>query len=202
MSQDRNAIETRIHAAFEAQRYERAATLAIGHYGAEVFGFLRSQLRDEDAAREVFAQFSEVFWQTLPEFRWACSMRTWAYKLARSEAQRYRRRERKHHASRVTDASPLSNVVFRNRTTTAAYRRTAVKDRFQRLRESLRPDDQALLVLRVDRGLSWRELAEVMFEGAAADRDPEVEAARLRKRFQVLRARLRRIAESSGLLER
>jgi RNA polymerase sigma-70 factor (ECF subfamily) len=53
----------------------------------------------------------------------------------------------------------------------------------------------------VDRGLSWLELAEVMCEGGCAARDLDTEAARLRKRFQMLRARLRKLAKKAGLLE-
>jgi len=202
MAIEPNAVEAQIRAAFDAPDYERAASLAIAYYGGEVYGFLRGQLRDEESAREVFAQFSAVFWQTLPRFRWACSMRTWAYKLARSEARRHRQRERKHHAARVSDElALLSNVDDRSRTTTAPYRRTTVKDCFQQMRGDLRAEDRELLALRVDRGLSWLELAEVMSEGGSAARDLETEAARLRKRFQMLRARLRKLAKKAGLLE-
>jgi len=60
-----------------------------------------------------------------------------------------------------------------------------------------------LLMLRVDRGLSWLELAEVMFSGEAAlgDEERKTEAARLRKRFQHAKDRLRKLAQEAGLLD-
>jgi RNA polymerase sigma-70 factor (ECF subfamily) len=78
-----------------------------------------------------------------------------------------------------------------------------VKDRFQQLREQLPEDDQTLLVLRVDRGLSWLELAEVMLgdDAPASDEQLKTEAARLRQRFQAAKHRLRKLVEEAGLLE-
>jgi RNA polymerase sigma-70 factor (ECF subfamily) len=207
MTDDREAIESLIRAAFEAKDYERAATLAIEHYGPELLGFLVSHLRDSDDAGEVFGQFSELFWKTLPSFEWRCSVRTWAYKLARRSASQFRRREQKHERgqplSQLSRLTNLSLAVDRVRTGTVAYKRTAVKDRFQQLREQLDPDDQTLLVLRVDRDLSWLEIAEVMLGDDATPTEDalKTEAARLRKRFQIAKDKLRSMAEEAGLLE-
>src|SRR5262245_48562667 len=168
MTEENDSIEQAIRAAFDAGDHERAATLTIENYGQELLGFLISHMRNADDASEAFAQFSEVFWKTLPEFEWRCSARTWAYKLARRAASQFRRREHKHAV--LQPLSQLSQAVDRVRTATVAYQRTAVKDRFQQLRDQLAPEDQMLLVLRVDRGLSWLELAEIMLgEGEAAD---------------------------------
>jgi RNA polymerase sigma-70 factor (ECF subfamily) len=74
------------------------------------------------------------------------------------------------------------------------------------LREKLEPDDQMLLILRVDRQMEWRDLALVMSEEAdpsAARPDDDVldrEAARLRKRFERAKSELKRLAKESGLL--
>ena len=203
MSDDHEATEKLIRAAFDAGDHERAATLTIEHYGSELLGFLISHMRDPDDAGEVFGQFSEVFWQTLPRFEWRCSARTWAYKLARRAASHYRRREKKHGADRpLTQLSRLSIAVDRVRSATAAYKRTDVKDRFRELREQLPQEDQTLLILRVDRGLSWLELAEIMLgDDASPNEDTlKTEAARLRKRFQIAKDRLRKMVEEAGLL--
>jgi RNA polymerase sigma-70 factor (ECF subfamily) len=74
------------------------------------------------------------------------------------------------------------------------------------VREQLEPDDQMLLILRVDRQLEWRDLALVMstrdhcptarLDDAALDR----EAARLRKRFERVKAELKDLAQEAGLL--
>jgi hypothetical protein len=57
-----------------------------------------------------------------------------------------------------------------------------------------------LLVLRVDRGLEWADLALVWAEGEGDDLR-KIEA-RLRKKFQRTKDKLRRLAEAKGLLDR
>jgi RNA polymerase sigma-70 factor (ECF subfamily) len=83
-----------------------------------------------------------------------------------------------------------------------------VKNQVRALREKLDPDDQMLLVLRVDRQLSWRDLALVM--GANPEEAPgsqpdeatiEREAVRLRKRFERVKAELKQLAKQAGLLK-
>lgn len=204
MTDDREAIETAIRTAFDARDYERAATLTIEHYGTELFGFLVSHMRDANDAAEAFGDLGEQLWKTLPSFEWRCSMRTWAYLLARRAANQHRKRERKHAADRpLTQLSRLSMAVQRVRTATVAYERTDVKDRFRELREKLDPEDQMLLILRVDRGLSWLELAEVMLGDDVARTEEALkgEATRLRKRFQRAKEQLRKLVEEAGLLE-
>jgi RNA polymerase sigma-70 factor (ECF subfamily) len=204
MTDANQVAEISIREAFDAPGYERAATLTIEHYGPELLGFLISHFRDEEAASEVFAEFSEAFWKALPSFEWRCSVRTFAYKLARRTAGHYRKRARRRDRAHVpSELSQLSAAVDRVRTATVAYKRTDVKDRFQQLRAELSEEDQTLLVLRVDRGLSWLELAEVMSadEGAPDPERLKTEAARLRKRFQLAKERLRQLILEAGLLE-
>jgi RNA polymerase sigma-70 factor (ECF subfamily) len=204
MSQTGDSVDAAIRQAFDAGLHERAATLTIEEYGPELFGFVLSQLRDREAASEVFSEFSEAFWKALPTFEWRCSIRTFAYKLLRRTAGHYRERARRRaYALPHPELSQLSVAVERVRTATLAYQRTDVKDRFQELRAQLSEEDQSLLVLRVDRGLSWRELAEVMLgdEHAPSAERLAVEAARLRKRFQLAKDRLRALVVEAGLLE-
>jgi RNA polymerase sigma-70 factor, ECF subfamily len=88
------------------------------------------------------------------------------------------------------------------RSRTLMHLRTEVKDEFQKLREELDPDEQTLLVLRIDRGLGWTEIAEIMADPGELE-DPkarERSSARLRQRFQKLKQRLRDLAEARGLL--
>jgi RNA polymerase sigma-70 factor, ECF subfamily len=63
------------------------------------------------------------------------------------------------------------------------------------LRDALDPEDQALLFLRIDQGLSWSEVAAIFSEDGDA-----VEPATLRKRFERAKERLRKLAEAEGLL--
>jgi hypothetical protein len=54
-------------------------------------------------------------------------------------------------------------------------------------------------VLRVDRDMSWDEIAAIVEEGADADRVKV--AARVRKRFQAIKEKLRTLARAEGLLD-
>ena len=77
-----------------------------------------------------------------------------------------------------------------------------MKDRFAALRNALSADDQTLLVLRIDRDLSWDDVALVMHD--AVDADPDTLArwsANMRQRFRQLKKRLRELAEANGLLD-
>src|SRR5258706_463895 len=69
------------------------------------------------------------------------------------------------------------------------------------VRELLPIDDQTLLILRVNRKLNWKDIARVMAPTLeASDAALEKESARLRKRFQLVAERLRRMALREGLV--
>jgi RNA polymerase sigma-70 factor, ECF subfamily len=101
-----------------------------------------------------------------------------------------------------TGISEVSDLVQGIRTETAPYLRSSVKDQFAEIRESLEPDDRWLLVLRVDRNMSWTDIARVMTTDDAEVPDEEVArtAARLRKRFQNVKELIRDRARAAGLL--
>lgn len=83
----------------------------------------------------------------------------------------------------------LAEIAERTRTTTLSFLRTEIRDRARRLRELLDPEEQTLLILRVDRQMSWREIAVILHDDEAADQPRRVAA--LRKRYERLLARLR-----------
>ena len=97
-----------------------------------------------------------------------------------------RRRRRQVSLSRV---GPLSEIAAKVRTATlTGARTTGSRSRLvEELRQSLPPEDQALLILRVNRKLDWKEIAQVMvYEGKLVEGAVlEKEAARLRKRYQL-----------------
>jgi RNA polymerase sigma-70 factor (ECF subfamily) len=182
-----------------------AATLALRGYGAELFGFLVAFHRDEEDAAEVFSILSERLWRDLPGYRGECSFRTWAYTLARHASVNYRRDARRLEKRQrpLPEGSELSVIVEQVRSETRPYLRTEPKDRMRALRESLAPEDQALLILRVDRNLAWNDLAEVLHQGGdPLDEDGRRrEAARLRKRFQLVKERLYEMGRREGLFD-
>jgi len=205
MSADNTAIEERIRAYHARKDMRGAATLLLETYSRELFGFLVSRLRDRDAAVEVFGIFSEDLWVGMPNFRWQCTARAWAYALIRHAASRYQLHAHKQLARNValTEASAFQDVAERIRTDTALAFRTATKSRVAELREQLPLDEQTLLILRINRGLDWLEIARIMTLGPDAADGPALrtEAARLRKRFQLTKESLRRMAQSAGMLE-
>lgn len=196
--------EQSIREACERQQWEVAAVATLDAYGSEIVGFLTFKLKGVHEAHDVFSMLSEDLWTGLPQFGWRCSMRTWVYTLARNAATRYlsaahRRRERG--GDEFATASGVEQAVARVRSATHEYQRTDVKDRFRLLREELDEEDQTLLVLRVDRNLSWRELALAMTgDVELTDEALDKEAARLRKAFERVKGELRRLAQREGLL--
>jgi RNA polymerase sigma-70 factor (ECF subfamily) len=182
-----------------------AVTLVLRTYGPEVYGYLRALHRDAGEADEVFSLFTEALWRTYSSREIRCSHRTWAYALARRSSLRYRRTERRRTARLVPwpEDSNLSAIAAAVRTETALHLQTAKRSRFVELRASLPEEDQTLLMLRVDRGLAWNDLVEVLAEESAATRSPEAvrrQSARLRKRFQLLKEKLQIMAQEAGLV--
>jgi hypothetical protein len=88
------------------------------------------------------------------------------------------------------------------RTETANYLRTETKSRIAALRESLTVEERMLLSLRIDRGLGWEELVRVLHDGPEPPSDEVIrrESAKMRKRFQSLKAKLAELARREGLL--
>lgn len=103
----------------------------------------------------------------------------------------------------LSRASRLSQIAHAIRTETIEAFKTETKTRIEALRDALPEDDKSLLVLRINRQLEWTEIAHVMlYEGEPlSELMLKREAARLRKRFQLVKERLRKMARQEGLIE-
>jgi RNA polymerase sigma-70 factor (ECF subfamily) len=150
-------------------------------------------VRDHEEAEDVFALFAENVWRGLPGWEARASARAWAYRVAWNAATRsFRDPWRRRRAQlRLSAASRLAAAVM----TTSRRNLEARKDRLDALRQTLTQEEQSLLVLRVDRGLSWNDVAEAM----GVDDGPSGRAA-LRKRFERLKEKLAREARARGML--
>jgi len=194
MSEEETALELSVRTALAAGDPARATTLALQGRGPEVLRFLRSLLGDETRAGDAFSMFAERLWSTLPRFQWQCSLRSWCFLLARHAATDQARVERR----RAGDV-PLSQageLAERLRTET-----TSNIDRARaELRASFTEEERTLLILRLEEGLAWRDLARVFLGERATDEDLDRESARLRKRFQLAKDRFVEAAKSRGLL--
>jgi RNA polymerase sigma-70 factor, ECF subfamily len=191
--------EDAIRSAHARGDLREAVRLGLELYEVEVYSFLCARLRSEADAHEVFAQLTEDIWRGIASFAWRASFRTWLYTLARHATIKFEKARSKH-ASRHERLSQVSEVQAVDRSRTRPYQRTDVKDRFAALRETLDPEEQSLLVLRIDRGLSWDDVARIMHDGDDDD-DAAIErhATNLRQRFRQLKRRLEEWARTEGL---
>ena len=205
MASDRDELERTIRQHCDRGELQLGAAAAIRGYGPEVFGFLVAFHRGEEEAAEVFSEFTERLWRGLPGFAWECSFRTWAYAIARNASLSYRRDRRRRAALHVPlpDGSDLSALGQKVRSETVSYLRTQRKTRVAALRDALPAEDQALLVLRVDKQLPWNDLVRVMHPEDGPPLTDEIiarEGARLRKRFQLIKEKLYELGRREGLV--
>jgi RNA polymerase sigma-70 factor (ECF subfamily) len=202
---DNADAEAEIRSRWDAGDLEGAATCALHCYGSEVFSYLMAITRNEPEASDVYADFCEAMWRGLPDFRWQCSFRTWAYVLARHALSR-RCRDPFRDAGRaipLSRASEVFKIADSVRSKTLRFLRTEVKDQVAVLRERLDPEDRSLIILRINRRLSWDEIARIMYEEEAEPSTEQLrrKAAAMRKQFQRAKERLRRLVEQEQLLE-
>ncbi|MFT3916900.1 MAG: sigma-70 family RNA polymerase sigma factor [Anaeromyxobacteraceae bacterium] len=170
-----------------------AAELALRDHGPAVLRYLLGLLRDPDDADDAFSMFAEQVWRRIGTFRGPGGFEVWLFRIAFREAMRlrdeaWRRRKR---ALPSTDAHRIAAEVRR----TASVSRERRLDALEQLRAALSLEDQHLLVLRVDHGLSFGEIAGTLGEGEAP-----LEEATVRKRYERAKARLARAARAAGLL--
>jgi RNA polymerase sigma-70 factor (ECF subfamily) len=197
-SPERDAGERAIQALCNAGDHAAATTAALQMYGVELLGFLRAVARSHDLASEAFAELGEDIWKGLPRFRWQSSLRSWLYSLARNALAQLRRDPRRR-ADRNVPLSNAPEMAAVVRTVTLEIQRTEVKDEFRVLREQLDPEEHELLLLRLDRGLAWKDIARILGGGDSAD-NLDGRAAALRKRFERAKERLRKLAIEHGLI--
>jgi RNA polymerase sigma-70 factor, ECF subfamily len=199
-----DALEAAIRAASESGRHDEAARLIIEHWGPEILGFLCAWVGDREVGREAFSMFCEDLCVGLPRFSFRCTARGWCYTLARNAGRRRAKLEGRHRARRTSlGTNTAADLAARAASATDAYLKTGFKDKFRELRERLPEEDRLLLILRADRNLAWRDLVVVLAESESGLSEEALvrEATRLRKRFQMIKERLRELARSEGLIE-
>ncbi|MBI1944429.1 MAG: sigma-70 family RNA polymerase sigma factor [Deltaproteobacteria bacterium] len=182
-------------------KHDEAFELAIERFGDEVGGFLAARLLDADRTADAFALFAEDLWRGLPAFRGEASLRTWLYVVARRAAIRVvRERARAARDVPLSQAGAVDRMAAELRSATTRWRRTEVKDRLHALRARLTEEERELLVLRVDRGLSWSDIAAALEDGDEDDATRKRRPAALRKRFERIKERIKELAAAEGLL--
>ncbi|HUS31331.1 MAG TPA: sigma-70 family RNA polymerase sigma factor [Kofleriaceae bacterium] len=187
--------------AFVAEgKLELAAARAIEQYGSELLGFLHARARNDDLAAEAFSVTCEQLWRRFASFRWEASLRTWLYCLARNALVTLQRDPRRDPA-RNLPLSVLSSIEAVRRQSTEPYQRTETKQALRDLRDSLPAEDHELLLLRIDRRMSWKDIARTLAEDEPTDSVLTSRAAALRKRYERLKEQLRELAIERGILD-
>ncbi|HEY5936996.1 MAG TPA: hypothetical protein VIU61_20240 [Kofleriaceae bacterium] len=174
---------------------DRATDRALRAYGPELIGWLCAISANEADAYDAFSWMSEELWKSLRRYQGGCSMRAWCYMLARQGAARVRTRT----LQRVEEPiSSLSSIVQTAGQIWSTTRREQTRNEviYSEIRQSLDAEDQMLLVLRVDRDLSWREIAIVMLGDTTSEDELTRKAAALRKQFERMKVYLRGLASA------
>jgi RNA polymerase sigma-70 factor, ECF subfamily len=183
-------LEAQVQTLLRSGDAKAAATAAIEGLGPSVLGFLCA-LHGDDDGKDVFSTFAEHLWRGLPRFRGECPLRAWAFRLAVHASAHFRRDPWRRRRSRLRSSAASRLAASVTRASTPRAR----DERLELLREELDPEDHALLILRLDRELTWDEAAIVLsHEGEA------VSPATLRKRFERIKTRLAQRARERGLL--
>ena len=183
---DGSSLETELRALASAGDHAAAIAGLVKGFGPEIWTYLAGVLRSsDDEIGDAFAAFCEDVCRGLPSFRFESSVRTWAYVVARRAALRQQRESRRR-ARRFDGPAELEAIAQAVRSTTVEHLRTTNHARLAAVRDQLDHDDRTILILRVDRQLPWREIAQVMA-------DTELDREALRKREQVLRKKFEAI---------
>lgn len=178
-------LDGEVHRLVLAGHTREAADLLISRLSPEIRPFLYRLLGDVVLAEEAHSATCERLWRGLEGFRWSCSLRSWSYIIARREASRCREQSLKAAAAQTT-LSAAENLAARTHPTGRLS--TTKANVLEDVRSTLSDEDRDLLVLRIERGLAWKEIALAFL--AEDSPDPEViarEAARLRQRFRSIR---------------
>jgi RNA polymerase sigma-70 factor (ECF subfamily) len=183
-----NPLDIEVHQLVAAGRQREATALMLTRLSPELRPFLHRLLGDALLVDEALGNTCKHLFRRLPQFRWDYSLRSWGYIFARREASRCRAVRSRMDALPTMLSAAHGETVDR---TPNARASTSTHDLLDSLRASISDDDRDLLVLRVERGLSWSEVAAAFLE----DDDPSAEAiqsesARLRQRYRAIRVRL------------
>ncbi|MEM6993153.1 MAG: sigma-70 family RNA polymerase sigma factor [Myxococcota bacterium] len=200
-SKHRAEIERRTREATDRQDWEAATEVAVRGYGPEVFGFLVHTTSDETLAGDAFSWFCESLLKAIPRFRWEASLRSLCYVLARRGISRAKRGRPNVRETPLTTGK-MEHLAQEITTSALPIYRQQMASEVAGLRAALAEEDRVLLTLRVDRELSWKEVAAVMSdEDELDDETLDRHAAALRKRYERAKHQLRELAIARGLRE-
>lgn len=189
----RDPRDDELRALIATEDFDRATDETLRLYGPELIGWLCSIFPAEADAHDAFSRMSEELWRSFRRFDGRCSVRTWCYMLARHAASHVRSRPGSQREVLVSQIPSVVHAVTHVWSTTDR-RDARAADIYAEIRRQLDDDDQLLLVLRVDRNLAWRDIAQVTLDEDASEDDVSRKAATLRKQFERVKEQLRELA--------
>jgi DNA-directed RNA polymerase specialized sigma24 family protein len=167
-----------------------AAALAMAVLGPEIFGFLIGVLGDTDDAKTVYADVAQRVATEIDGFESRVPFRIWLYALARRELRD--RRARRRAADRITEPDSETTDISHARPNPRRARALS------KLRRRMTQEERELLILRVDRRLDWRALAQTALGEGASGGELAQEAKRTKALLATIFARI----ESEAVQER
>lgn len=180
--------EAEIRARCEREEFADATALIFERYANEVRAFLSSRTRTRASMDEVFSVFSEDVWKGLPTFRFEGKVRSWIYAVARNALSRHAKSRIRWGSRHVS--SELDDMSSEGRRSLPP--RLGDVDQLAPALAQLAAEDRRLIEQRLVLSMAWRDIAAASFEDrTTSDEDLDRESARLRKRYQMLIARLR-----------
>lgn len=189
-------LDARVRELLEGGDEAGAVTAIVGALGPRMLGFLNGVLLDRDAADEVWAVACGQIWAAIEGFEGRASIETWVYVVVRRALAGYLRAPHRRRERLVGALEPREE----RRSPTPPWRSTPVRDAARALREQLSPEERELLILRVDRRMSFRTLAEMELGEAAEEAALKRREVAIRKRFERIKDKLGELAKRAGLL--
>jgi RNA polymerase sigma-70 factor (ECF subfamily) len=172
-----------VPALLERGDWPQATAELVRHYGPRIVRYARGVLADMETARDLAQDWAEALLRELPNFRGESSPKTWIYSIARNlVVARLRRYSRRHRVALASGellalpqpTDPSATLFAERRAETLA------------MLAGLLPPEREILVLRTERDLSHREVAEIL----------NISEETARKRYQLAKDKLVRIHQS------
>jgi RNA polymerase sigma-70 factor (ECF subfamily) len=185
--------EAELRALLDAGHIDLAIERTVRAYGPELITWLVSMFENDADAYDAFSRMCEELCHSYTRFDRRCSIRTWCYMLARHAAFHVRSQPRKRREVPLSELPSVLGAVSQAWNTTRRAKQHA-QNIYAEIRGQLDEDDQALLILRVDRDLAWRDIAIVFLGEDASEDEVTRKAAMLRKHFGRVTQRLRELA--------
>jgi len=126
----------------------------LSDHKALLYKVIRSYTREEDDQQDLFQEITIQVWRSVPNFRGACAVSTWLYRISLNTAIKWSIKERKHtgshqsldNAPQVIDIRPVQDPKL-----------DWLYSQIQHLHEV----DRSLCLLMLD-GFSYKEMAEIV----------------------------------------